>query len=267
MIEFALQKQIHTSDGDTLLHVNAGIQGGQFIGLYGASGVGKTSVLRMLAGFMKPDVGWLKVNGTVWFDSKAKINLPVQQRNIGFVFQDYALFPNMNVRENIAFAVKDKKSMPIVDELLELMGLTGLAARKIQSLSGGQQQRVALARAIAQKPAILLLDEPLSAVDSVLRAQLQETLALIHQRFSLTTIMVSHNEAEITRLADEVFLLEGGVFKEKQPPAHFFLKESSGQTVSGTVVSVENDGTVVILIEGKQNLKVNDKVEVAVNLT
>src|SRR6185369_16123638 len=118
-----LQKKLHTSDGEMQLHVNVKIESGKLISIYGSSGAGKTSVLRMLAGFMKPDDGCIKMNGAVWFDRHKHINVEPQQRKIGFVFQDYALFPNMNVRENIAFALRKKEPVNIVDELLELTGL------------------------------------------------------------------------------------------------------------------------------------------------
>ncbi len=132
---------------------------------------------------MKPDDGSIKMNEVVWFDTSKKINLEPQQRKTGFVFQDYALFPNMNVRENIAFALNKHDPVTIVDELLELTGLSMLASRKIQTLSGGQKQRVALARAIAKKPLLLLLDEPLSAIDNTMRLQLQTAYGSPHRRF------------------------------------------------------------------------------------
>jgi len=181
MIDFALQKKLHTADGEMQLQVNVQIESGKFVSLYGSSGAGKTSVLRMLAGFMKPDGGHVMMNDAVWFDTQKHINIDPQQRKIGFVFQDYALFPNMNVRENIAFGLHKNSTPGFVSELLELTGLTMLASRKIQTLSGGQKQRVALARAIATKPLLLLLDEPLSAIDSVMRAQMKTTLLEVHK--------------------------------------------------------------------------------------
>src|SRR5436853_611587 len=169
MMDFVLQKKLHTADGEMQLHVDCAFESGKFISIYGSSGAGKTSVLRMLAGFMKPDDGHITMNDSIWFDSHKHVTVRPQQRKIGFVFQDYALFPNMNVRENIAFAVNKKEAATIVDELLELTGLTTLASRAIQTLSGGQKQRVALARAIATRPSLLLLDEPLSAIDNTMR--------------------------------------------------------------------------------------------------
>jgi molybdate transport system ATP-binding protein len=202
MVKIAVQKQL----GDLLLDVNIQLQPGEFVSLYGISGAGKTSILRMLAGFMQPDSGTIIVNGHTWFGSK--INISPQKRNAGFVFQDYALFPNMTVRENIAFAVK--KEVAIVDELLQVTDLAKHADRKPHSLSGGQKQRVALARAIAQQPTLLLLDEPLSAIDRDMRIQLQDTLQEVHQRYKLTTIMVSHDAEEVVKLSDRVIHVADG---------------------------------------------------------
>lgn len=270
MIEFSLNKTLHTAEGEMQLNVSARIESGKFVSLYGASGSGKTSLLRMLAGFMKPENGYIKVNDAVWFDRAKKINTEPRHRKIGFVFQDYALFPNMNVRENISFALKKNESTEIVDELLELSGLSNLANRKIQALSGGQQQRVALARAIVKKPSVLLLDEPLSAVDSGMRAQLQGTLAEMHKRFGLTTILVSHNSDEILRLSDTVFHLANGKFQQQAAPATFFLHSFTPGTLTGTIVAFEDNGNAVVLIDDRmiriapsiKKLKINDKVEI-----
>ena len=148
MTHFSLQKRLHAADGILSLDVKCEIEDAAFISLYGASGAGKTSLLRMLAGFMQPDKGMIKVNDEVWFDSENKINIVPQRRSVGFVFQDYALFPNMNVEENILFALGKNDSKQIIEELLEMTGLRGLRNKKIQMLSGGQKQRVALARAV-----------------------------------------------------------------------------------------------------------------------
>lgn len=275
MIDFALQKTLHTAEGEMPFDVSAHIRKGQFVSLYGVSGAGKTSVLRMLAGLMKPDHGYVRVDGQLWYNGVENYQLPIQQRSIGFVFQDYALFPNMNVQENIAFALRRNESREIVDELLELTGLKNLANRKIQTLSGGQQQRVALARAIAKKPVLLLLDEPLSAVDSGMRAQLQETLLQVHKRFRLTTILVSHNADEIIRLSDVVIYLEGGKFRQQTTPAAFFLSGRETSGITGKVVSTEADGSVLVQVEGGvlrlpspggETLFVNDKVDVSCNV-
>ena len=274
MISFSLQKDLHTAEGNMQLQVNAEIESGKFVSLYGASGAGKTSILRMLAGFMKPDNGFITVNNAVWFDATKKSHLEPQQRKIGFVFQDYALFPNMNVRENISFALGKNESHSIVDELLEVTRLTNLAARKIQTLSGGQQQRVALARAIAKKPSILLLDEPLSAIDTAMREQLQATLKEIHQRYALTTILVSHNAHEIIKLSDTVIHLEQGRFQQQTTPALFFRNGNDGSKLTGNIISIDENGQAVVLLDnrlvslpvtGKQ-FNINDKIEITCNL-
>jgi len=259
MIDFALQKKLHTSDGEMQLHVNVKIESGKLISIYGSSGAGKTSVLRMLAGFMTPDDGYIKMNNAVWFDRHKHINVEPQQRKIGFVFQDYALFPNMNVRENIAFALRKKEPVNIVDELLELTGLTMFASRKIQTLSGGQNQRVALARAIATKPSLLLLDEPLSAIDNTMRMQLQTTLLEVHRRFNLTTILVSHDMDEIIKLSDAVIHLEHGIIKQNTTPAAFFSNGNNTSTLTGNIVSIDenNNETFTVVLLNNRMVKIN----------
>jgi molybdate transport system ATP-binding protein len=270
MINFSLQKNLHTAAGEMQLNVSAQIERGKFVSLYGASGAGKTSILRMLAGFMKPDNGFIKVNNAIWYNASEKRHIEPQQRRIGFVFQDYALFPNMNVRENILFALGSNESPAIVDELLAVTGLANLAARKIQTLSGGQQQRVALARAIANKPAILLLDEPLSAIDNEMRVYLQDTLKEIHQRYALTTILVSHNANEIIKLSDTVIHLHQGRFQQQTTPTQFFQNGNEPAKITGNIVSIDEKGNAVVLIESRlvrvplagEKLNTNDKVEI-----
>lgn len=193
-IEFSLQKKLHSTNGALFLDVKAKIQKGNFVSIYGASGAGKTSILKMLAGLMKPEMGKINVCDQVWLDTSATCEVPIQQRSIGIVFQDFALFPNMTVQENIAFALSKNDSRDIVEELIELIGLENLRARNTQTLSGGQKQRVALARALARRPKLLLLDEPLSAIDHDSRLELQNLIAQLHKRYALTTILVSHNK-------------------------------------------------------------------------
>lgn len=249
MLDIELYKKLHTAEGDMQLHINLQLQQGQFVTLYGPSGAGKTSVLRMLAGLMKPDAGYIKTSHGTWFNDKT--HLPPQQRNIGFVFQDYALFPNMNVRENISFALNEKNNR-IVDELLDLAGLTMLSERKTDTLSGGQKQRVALARAMARKPALLLLDEPLSAIDRAMRLQLQTTLKDLHQRFNLTTVLVSHDMEEIVLLSDEVIHLAGGAIQHRCHPTVFFAQQP---LLTGHITCITGNTAVILL--GTQLLTIN----------
>jgi molybdate transport system ATP-binding protein len=259
MLEFVLQKKLHTAIGEMRLNVSCSFESGQFISIYGSSGAGKTSVLRMLAGFMKPDEGYIKLNGDTWFDSRKGIHVKPQQRKIGFVFQDYALFPNMNIRENISFALQKNESAGIVEELLDLTGLTMLASRNIQTISGGQQQRVALARAIATRPSLLLLDEPLSAIDHNMRIQLQKTLGEVHKRFNLISIIVSHDMEEIIRLSDSVIHLEQGVITKNSVPSDFFMNGDIPPILTGDIVTIEEDitGILTTVLLNNRLLKIN----------
>lgn len=177
----------------------------------------------MLAGLTNPDAGRIVVDGEIWFDAKMRINLQSQKRSIGFVFQDYALFPNLTVRENIGYAINEQDKYWI-DKLLELTDLTAQQGRLPGTLSGGQKQRVALARAIARKPALLLLDEPLSALDGELRLQLQNELAFLHKSFGLTTLLVSHELGEVFKLSQQVLRLESGKIVQSGSPTEVFLR-------------------------------------------
>lgn len=193
-----------------ILNFETSIQPGEFLALHGPSGAGKTSTLRMLAGLMDPDNGVIIHNDEKWYDHESGINRSPQKRKIGFLFQDYALFPNMTVEENILFALKKGQPKKIADDLIEMIELENLKDRRPESLSGGQQQRVALARALVQRPVLLLLDEPLSALDPHMRTKLQDHLLTVHNEYGFTTIMVSHDLSEIFKLADKVIELRDG---------------------------------------------------------
>lgn len=222
---------------------------GQLVALFGPSGSGKSTLLRLLAGLETPECGRLVVDGEVWFDSAAGINKPVQQRAIGMVFQDYALFPNMSVRDNLLFAA-GRKEQAWVDKLLQLTGLTELAGRRPGALSGGQQQRVALARALARKPRLLLLDEPLSALDTSLRHHLQQEIAALQRRFGLSTVLVSHDVAEVYRLTQRVLLTEHGrITRQDTPQAVFMQRALSGNrlTLSAELLAKRRSDVVWIM--------------------
>ncbi|MGI4884172.1 MAG: ATP-binding cassette domain-containing protein [Janthinobacterium lividum] len=220
MIEFHLRKALHTAAGPHVLDVRLAVAPGELLAVSGPSGAGKTTLLRLLAGLDRPDDGFVRAENQVWYDRGARQWLPPQRRPLGFVFQDYALFPHLTVRENLAFAADGQPGAgPLVAELLELLELTALAPRRPGALSGGQQQRVALARALARRPRLLLLDEPLAALDLPTRLRLQQVLLDVHQRFRLTTVLVSHDPAEITRLAHRVVELDLGRVGRVGPPA------------------------------------------------
>ena len=210
MIEVSIKKKLFSALGKMRLDVEFTIQEGELVTLYGPSGAGKTTVLRMLCGLSIPDEGRISVRGQPWLDSAKKINLKPQHRDIGIVFQDYALFPNLTVKENLRYALKQGQPDAIVNELLEMMELTNLHDKKPELLSGGQRQRVALARAIVRKPRILLLDEPMSALDTALRVKIQDYILRVHEQFKLTTILVSHDIMEVIRLSNRVLLMDHG---------------------------------------------------------
>ena len=229
MIKLDIQKRLNAEDGPMELHICTEIQRGEVVALYGPSGSGKTSTLRMLAGLMKPDAGMISFSGTPWFDSHQKTNIQPGKRNIGYVFQDYALFPNMTVLQNLQFAQKKGSNGQMLPTVLEMVELGDLKNQKPKDLSGGQKQRVALARALVQEPEILLLDEPLTALDPKMRLKLQDYLARVHKEFHLTILLVSHSISEISRLSNKVVALEKGKIVREGSPAEVLLK----QNVSG----------------------------------
>jgi len=205
--------------------------------------------MRMIAGLEKPDSGSIEVDGEIWFDSSKKINLTPQKRSIGFVFQDYALFPTMSVRENLLFAADNTQQRSDVDKLIQLVELSQLRDRLPSSLSGGQKQRVALARALVRRPKILLLDEPLSALDPVMRQKLQDELSLIHEQLGVTTLLVSHDIAETVKLSDRLAQVEAGHIKRLCSPMEFFSPKSLSGKLSliGEVLKIEEDFPIVIV--------------------
>ena len=242
-----LAKDLRGVNGILKINIDLEIEAGKLVTLYGESGVGKTSILRMISGLLQPDEGLIQVGDATWFDSSKKINSKPQKRDVGLVFQDYALFPNMTIRENLEFATD--KDDPVIDELLSLMELEDLQDRKSDTLSGGQKQRVALARALVRKPKLLLLDEPLSALDRKMRAKLQEYILSVHRKFELTTILVSHETTEIFKLSDEVLVLKEGSITFRDTPAKLFSGNSlSGKfKFTGEVVNIEREGVVYIV--------------------
>ncbi len=212
-----LKQRLQGASGPFELDVKMNISKGAFVSLYGQSGAGKTSVLRMLAGVFKPHDGLIEVDGNTWFDNRKGIWRKPQDRSVGIVFQDYALFPNMNVIENISYGLA-QNSEDISEEVIGLMELNELRNVMPSKLSGGQRQRVALARAIVRRPTLLLLDEPLAALDTSLRLRMQEYILTVHRRYKLTTILVSHDMLEVLKLSDKVFLLEDGVVTASGKP-------------------------------------------------
>ena len=253
MTQIQVKKTLNAAEGEMLLDVDLQLPPCQLIGLHGKSGAGKTSLLRILAGLFSPDEAKIIVNNKTWIDTQKGILLSPQKRKVGLVFQDYALFPNMTVRKNLLFALSKGQSPEIVEELIELSELGDLQHQRPLKLSGGQQQRVALARALVQRPELLLLDEPLSALDQEMREKLQQYLLRVHQTYGLTTILISHNQEEIEKMADWVVVLDSGkavkqgkaedVFDHVAPEQLISIKGTlvkKEHTTSGTWLKIEN---------------------------
>jgi sulfate transport system ATP-binding protein len=201
--------------------VSFGVREGELMGILGPSGSGKTTVLRMLAGLETPTTGALYIDGRLVND------LPVQQRNIGFVFQHYALFKHLTVFENIAFGLAIRKwprrdRADRVNELMNLLGLSGLDSRYPGQLSGGQRQRVAIARALAPRPSVLLLDEPFGAVDALVRQELREWLIRLHDELNVTSLFVTHDQEEAMEVSDRILVFSKGRLEQIGTPAEIY---------------------------------------------
>ncbi|MEZ4829419.1 MAG: ATP-binding cassette domain-containing protein [Bacteroidia bacterium] len=242
------------------LEVRFRLEAGKVLAIMGPSGAGKTSLLKMIAGLMPPETGRVIWGQEVWFDQARKIVLPTQKRSVGMVFQDYGLFPHMNVWENLRFAAGKQVPSQEIKKLIEEMRLTGLEKHRPSRLSGGQQQRVALARVFLRKPAVLLLDEPLSSLDNELRVQLQRDLKLFQQKLSCTTLLVSHDPAEVARLADEVIMLDKGKITYSGTPVSLLGGEHE---IFAEVVSIPAPGKICVWL-GQQIITIPAKREYAI---
>ena len=226
MISLNIKKELHGSNGVMNLDINLSLQNGEFVALSGVSGSGKTTLLRVLAG-LEEAFGEIIVDSEIWLNEKIK--KPIQKRDIGFVFQDYALFPNLSVIDNLLYVKKDKD---LAKQLLSLTDLYELKNRYPNSLSGGQKQRVSLCRALMKRPKILLMDEPLSALDPHMRLKLQDEILTLHKEFKTTTIMVSHDPSEMYKLASRVLVLKDGKIIDDGLPKDILLKTQGSQKFS-----------------------------------
>ncbi len=279
MISCRISKLLRDAGGPMPLELDLKIGKGERLALYGRSGAGKTSTLRMLAGLMKPDAGQIAVNGQCWFDAAEGVHLNPGKRNIGFVFQDYALFPNMSVLENLQFARGKRRNPGRIAELVEIMELGELQDSRPGRLSGGQQQRVALARALVSEPALLLLDEPMAALDPEIRHRVQDYLLNAHRQLGFTLVVISHDAGDIFNLADRVCVMERGIVTREGTPDEVFLSRASSGKFQfiGEVLRLEKEDLVwvvtvqiqsqlvkvVVLEEEAAGLAVGDRVRVA----
>ncbi len=256
MIKLNLHKTLNGVSGDLNLNLDLNISKGEFVTLYGNSGVGKTSILRMLSGLMLPNAGKIIVDDEVWFDTEQKINLKPQQRQLGYVFQDYGLFPNMTVRQNLEFAREKYKKTNSISELMDIIELQELQDRKPNTLSGGQQQRVALARALVQQPKLLLLDEPLSALDNAIRIKLQDYILKAHNTYGLTTILVSHDIGEVMKLSDRMIVIEDGQIIKQGAPLEVFVGKTIDSNVKLTGIVIAINSLEVTIFIAPQTIKI-----------
>ncbi len=204
MISIEVEKKLSTYRGKNNLKVFVEMEAGSLVKISGPSGAGKTTFLKMLAGLIKPDSGEIVVDGQVWLDTNAKINLRPQKRRTGFVFQDYALFPNMTVQQQLEYATKDQQ---LIKDLLDFGRLEPFVKHKPAQLSGGQQQRLAILRALAIKPKVLLMDEPFSALDHQTKAIMIEELQILLDKSSISTIIVTHNLPELANLPGQIIFI------------------------------------------------------------
>jgi molybdate transport system ATP-binding protein len=207
MLSFYIEKRLKAGDRRFDLELEYSLPRGAFLGVRGPSGSGKSTLVRCLAGLARPDSGYIDCEGRSWFDASRRLFVGARRRPVGVVFQDYALFPNMTVLGNVLYAKNDPDR---AGRLLELTRMTYEARKFPSELSGGQKQRAALARALARDPELLLLDEPLSALDEELREELGDELRRVQKETGLTAIMVSHSKSEVGRLCDEILELRSG---------------------------------------------------------
>ncbi|MGY5873022.1 MAG: ABC transporter ATP-binding protein [Candidatus Thorarchaeota archaeon] len=239
--------------------INLEVRDGELLTLLGPSGSGKTTTLRMIAGFIETD------EGNLLFDDKDMVGIPPRDRNIGMVFQSIALFPNMTVYQNIAFGPEmaewsHERTVERVEELAALLGIENLLMRKISEISGGEAQRVGLARALAKKPSLLLLDEPLSALDPQLRERLQAEIRNIQKKVQVTTIYVTHSQDEAFAISDRVAIIDDGKIVQVGTPEELYDRPSnefvarflgSGNVLQGKVEQV-NGGQLCVGVMGVQ---------------
>ena len=204
MLEVAIRQQLPESLLDIEFLMNH-----EVLVLFGPSGSGKTTVLRCIAGLIRPDAGRIVLGGRVFFDSAMRVFLPPKDRGIGYVFQEYALFPHMSVEKNILYGVKKsgEESQTLFFDLIDVLNISYLLRRRPGQISGGEKQRVALARALMAEPKLLLLDEPLSALDRSIRLELQDLLLELKRRWKIPFILVTHDMEEAERMGDRILCI------------------------------------------------------------
>ena len=268
MIKFDIHKQFKSHGKIVDIKLNATCDEGKIIAVYGKSGVGKSSLLRMLSGLTTPDSGVITVGKEVWYDSSKKENVKANKRSIGFLFQDYSLFPNMSVLKNILYGVEGEPDQELIDRIVEIGDLKDLLDRKPETLSGGQQQRVALARALVFEPRLVLMDEPLGALDKKLREQMQYEIKHIHEQIGITVVYVTHDQNEALTMSNRIAVFNDGKIQQisspdilYEKPENAFVAQFIGENnqIKGKVKSINGEMCVVKTEKGEEikSLKVN----------
>lgn len=263
MLEVEVRRALPGFQLDVSFHLD-----GEVLGILGPSGSGKTMTLRCIAGLVRPDQGFIKLNGRVLFDSSRRVNLPPRLRKVGLVFQNYGLFPHLSTTQNIAYGIRDRPGDRVEEQvrlLVERMGLKGLEGRRPGQLSSGQQQRVAVARALAPEPEVLLLDEPFSALDSLAKERLQSEIMEVREFYRGGIILVTHDLAEAYRLSSRLAVCQAGKLLQSGPrekvlscPASRTVAAMMGirNWLEGSVVENGDTGLWVALPELETNLRV-----------
>ncbi|MBS5132908.1 MAG: ATP-binding cassette domain-containing protein [Lachnospiraceae bacterium] len=250
----ALEVRIKKQFPDFLLDVEFQTEE-EIFGVLGESGCGKSLTLKCIAGIERPDQGRIVLNGRELFDSKKGINLPARERKIGYLFQEYALFPNMTVEENIAVGIKEKKKgekKKKIHDYIQKFFLEGLEKKHPSSLSGGQKQRVAIARMLAAEPELILLDEPFSAVDSYLKWKLEQMLLEWLEEVQVTTLLVSHNRDEVYRLCDRMGIIHKGHMEVCGKKQEIF--QNPGTVSAAILTGCKNIARIATITEGRAEI-------------